>query len=160
MAHVLAAPLLLLLAGGVADAAWAKPGYPTFADMGGKPYTVGYDKRALQIAGEPALFVSGAIHPPRGTPEMWSGWFAKAKENNLNMVQVYIFWNYHEPLEGEFNFKERGNLTHFMSMASEAGLFVNLRIGPYVCAEWTCKRRSTSFPPAQLAAQQTQVSGD
>ena len=74
---------------------------------GASVFLVGYDKRALQIAGEPALFVSGAIHPPRGTPEMWSGWFAKAKENNLNMVQVYIFWNYHEPLEGEFNFKER-----------------------------------------------------
>ena len=73
-------------------APWEKPGYPTFADMGGKPYTVSYDKRALQIAGEPALFVSGAIHPPRGTPEMWGGWFEHAKANNLNMVQVYIFW--------------------------------------------------------------------
>jgi beta-galactosidase GanA len=53
------------------------------------------------------------------------------------VAQVYIFWNYHEPVEGEYDFSGRGNLTKFMSMASEAGLFVNLRIGPYVCAEWT-----------------------
>ena len=86
--------LLLPLACCTASAAapWKMPGYPTYADMSGKPYTVGYDERALQIAGEPALFVSGAVHPPRGTPEMWSGWFENAKANNLNMVQVYIFW--------------------------------------------------------------------
>ncbi len=72
--------------------AWATRGYPTFADMGGQPYTVSYDKRSLQIAGQPALFLSGAIHPPRGTPEMWSGWLEHAKANHLNMVQVYIFW--------------------------------------------------------------------
>jgi len=36
-----------------------------------------------------------------------------------------------------FNFADRGNLTLFMQKAAAAGLFVNLRIGPYVCAEWT-----------------------
>lgn len=111
--------------------------YPTFADMGGKPYSVSYDKRSLRIAGKPALFVSGAIHPPRGTPEMWQGWFDMARLNNLNMVQVYIFWNYHEPIEGKYDWSGRGNLTNFMQMARDSGIFVNLRIGPYVCAEWT-----------------------
>ena len=132
----LAGALLFLAAVPSAHAA-AIPNYPTFADMGGKPYSVTYDKRSLKIAGEPALFVSGAIHPPRGTPAMWEGWFEKAKQNNLNMIQVYIFWNYHEPVEGEYDWSGRGNLTKFMSMAGDAGIFVNLRIGPYVCAEWT-----------------------
>ena len=36
-----------------------------------------------------------------------------------------------------FDWTGRGNLTKFMELASEAGIFVNLRIGPYVCAEWT-----------------------
>lgn len=52
-------------------------------------------------------------------------------------LQVYIFWNFHEEVEGQFNFAGRGNLTLFMQKAAKAGLFVNLRIGPYVCAEWT-----------------------
>ena len=30
----------------------------------------------------------------------------------------------------------RGNLTLFLDAIAEAGLFANLRIGPYVCAEW------------------------
>ena len=36
----------------------------------------------------PALFVSGAIHPPRGTPAMWRTWMKEAVHNGLNMVQV------------------------------------------------------------------------
>ena len=28
------------------------------------------------------------------------------------------------------------NLSKFLQDAADAGLFVNLRIGPYVCAEW------------------------
>ena len=56
------------------------------------------------------------------------------------MVQVYIFWNYHEPEEGVMDWgrvQPSANLTLFMQEAAAAGLFVNLRIGPYVCAEWT-----------------------
>lgn len=68
---------------------------------------------------------------------MWQSWFAEAKANSLNMIQVYIFWNYHEPQENVFDFSGRGNLTMFMQYAQEAGIFINLRIGPYVCAEWT-----------------------
>lgn len=45
--------------------------------------------------------------------------------------------SYHEPLEDQYDWSGRGNLTKFMEMASSAGIFVNLRIGPYVCAEWT-----------------------
>ena len=111
--------------------------FPSFSDLGGAPYNVSYDKRALMINGEHALFLSGSVHPPRGTPDDWQTWIALAKKNNLNMLQVYIFWNYHEEEEGVYNWQGRGNLTLFMSKAAAAGIFVNLRIGPYVCAEWT-----------------------
>ena len=136
------ASLLLAAAAATTTAAAAagSPSYPQFSDMESQPYKVSYDKRALTINGEHALFVSGAIHPPRGTPAMWRTWLAQAKTNGLNMVQVYIFWNYHEPVEGQLDFGQtqpNANLTLFMEEASAAGLFVNLRIGPYVCAEWT-----------------------
>ena len=111
--------------------------YPQFASFGGAPYNVSYDKRALTLNGQEVLFISGAVHPPRGTPDDWKTWLRTARQNGLNMVQVYIFWNFHEEVEGEYNFEGRGNLTLFMQEAADAGLFVNLRIGPYVCAEWT-----------------------
>ena len=111
--------------------------FPNFADFRGTPYNVSFDKRALTLNGGHVLFLSGSLHPPLGTPDDWDGWFTAAKKNGLNMVQVYIFWNFHEEVEGEYNWQGRGNLTLFMEKASTAGLFVNLRIGPYVCAEWT-----------------------
>jgi beta-galactosidase GanA len=53
--------------------------------------------------------------------------------------RVAVFWNAHAHREGEwdmagplFNY----NLTAFLDTAARHGLFVNLRIGPYVCAEW------------------------
>jgi beta-galactosidase GanA len=111
--------------------------FPSFADFEGLPYTVSYDARALTLSGQRALFLSGAMHPPRGSPEQWDGWFAQARRNGLNMVQVYVFWNFHQPTEDTLDWGGRANLTDFVQRAAKANLFVNLRIGPYVCAEWT-----------------------
>ena len=120
-----------------ASATSASTAYPAFSDYAGKAYNVSYDQRALTLNGEHAFFLSGAVHPPRGTQDDWDSWFSSAKANGLNMVQVYIFWNFHEEVEGEYNFEGRGDLAEFIRRAAAAGLFVNLRVGPYVCAEWT-----------------------
>lgn len=124
------------------DVFLAKPkqsseGYLAYADFAGTPYNVTYDKRSLRINDEPTLFLSGAVHPPRGTQAMWQNWFTQAVENGLNMVQVYTFWNFHEPVEGQGYWEDNGDLAKFVEMAAAQGLFVNLRVGPYVCAEWT-----------------------
>ena len=51
---------------------------------------------------------------------------------------VYVFWNYHEPEYRQYDFTtENRNLGQFLQAAADAGLFINLRIGPFVCAEWT-----------------------
>ena len=52
------------------------------------------------------------------------------------MIEIYVFWNGHEPIEGQLDWSDRYNLTLFLDAIAEAGLFANLRIGPYVCAEW------------------------
>ena len=53
-------------------------------------------------------------------------------------MQIYVFWNYHEHDQGVYDFtpNTRRDLAGFFSKAAAAGLFVNVRIGPYVCAEW------------------------
>ncbi len=48
------------------------------------------------------------------------------KNNNLNTVQTYVFWNLHEPSQSKVDFSGR---------ATNASLFVNRRIGPYICTE-------------------------
>ena len=57
--------------------------------------------------------------------------------DGLNMVQTYVYWNLHEPRQGqEYDFAGNKNWTLFVEEAAKAGLFVNLRIGPFVASEW------------------------
>ena len=43
----------------------------------------------------------------------------------------------HEAVKGEWDWStESRNLSHFLHLAASEGLFVNLRLGPYVCAEF------------------------
>ncbi|KAI7758048.1 hypothetical protein M8C21_007412 [Ambrosia artemisiifolia] len=98
--------------------------------------TVTYDSKALVIDGKRRILQSGSIHYPRATPEMWPGIIEKAKEGGLDVIETYVFWNYHEPLKGQYNFEGRFDLVRFVKTVQDAGLFVHLRIGPYACAEW------------------------
>ena len=108
----------------------------TYENVRGTPYKVGYDHRAITINGVRTMLISGAIHYPRSTPIMWPYIMKMAKNQGLNTIQTYVFWNLHEPRQGELDFSGRANLSHFLQEAADAGLFVNLRIGPYIGAEW------------------------
>ena len=58
------------------------------------------------------------------------------------MIQIYVFWDLHEPEEGVFHFPRDGSsadLVGFLRQCEKAGLYVNLRFGPYVCAEWNVR---------------------
>ncbi|KAJ9183822.1 hypothetical protein P3X46_007629 [Hevea brasiliensis] len=98
--------------------------------------TVTYDHKAIVINGQRRILISGSIHYPRSTPEMWPGLIQKAKDGGLDMIQTYVFWNGHEPTQGQYYFEGRYDLVKFIKLVQQAGLYVHLRIGPYVCAEW------------------------
>jgi hypothetical protein len=108
----------------------------TYDQVRGVPYNVSYDHRAITINGNRTLLMAGAIHYPRSTPGMWPYIMSMAKQNGLNTVQTYVFWNIHEQQRGIYDFSGRANLHQFLQDAANAGLFVNLRLGPYICAEW------------------------
>lgn len=97
---------------------------------------VWYDNKAITINKQRRILLSGSIHYPRSTPEMWPDLIHKAKENGLDVIQTYVFWNGHEPSPGKFNFGGRYDLIKFVKLIQQAGLYVSLRIGPFVCAEW------------------------
>ncbi|XP_057454739.1 beta-galactosidase 8-like [Lotus japonicus] len=97
---------------------------------------VEYDHRALVIDGKRRVLISGSIHYPRSTPEMWPDLIQKSKDGGLDVIETYVFWNLHEPVRGQYDFKGRKDLVKFVKVVAEAGLYVHIRIGPYVCAEW------------------------
>ncbi|XP_074285017.1 beta-galactosidase 8 [Silene latifolia] len=98
--------------------------------------SVTYDHRALVINGKRRVLVSGSIHYPRSTPEMWGDLIQKSKDGGLDIIETYVFWDLHEPVRGQYDFSGRKDLVKFVKLVGEAGLYVHLRIGPYVCAEW------------------------
>ncbi|KAJ4831118.1 hypothetical protein Tsubulata_010634 [Turnera subulata] len=98
--------------------------------------SVSYDYKAIKINGKRRILFSGSIHYPRSTPGMWPGLIQKAKEGGLDVIQTYVFWNGHEPSPGKYYFEDRYDLVKFIKLVQQAGLYVHLRIGPYVCAEW------------------------
>ncbi|KAI3791098.1 hypothetical protein L2E82_04702 [Cichorium intybus] len=101
-----------------------------------KPFNVSYDHRALIIDGQRRMLISAGIHYPRATPEMWPDLIAKSKEGGADVVQTYVFWSGHEPVRGQYNFEGRYDLVKFVKLVGSSGLYLHLRIGPYVCAEW------------------------
>ncbi|KAL6899446.1 hypothetical protein ACP4OV_006104 [Aristida adscensionis] len=98
--------------------------------------TVSYDDRALVIDGERRIILSGAIHYPRSTPDMWPDLIQKAKEGGLNTIETYVFWNGHEPRPREYNFEGNYDIVRFFKEIQKAGMYAILRIGPYICGEW------------------------
>lgn len=96
---------------------------------------VTFDHRSVLVDGRRTLVLSGAIHYPRSTPEMWPDLMVRTREAGLNTVETYVFWNLHERQKGVFDFSGRLDLRRFCRCAAEAGLHVMLRIGPYICAE-------------------------
>lgn len=97
---------------------------------------VTYDRKAIVINGKRRILISGSIHYPRSSPEMWEGLIQKAKDGGLDVIDTYVFWNAHEPSPSHYNFEGRNDLVRFIKTVEKLGLYVHLRIGPYVCAEW------------------------
>lgn len=92
---------------------------------------------AFLLDGKPLEIISGELHYARIPREYWRQRLKMAKAMGLNTIATYVFWNYHEIRPGVFDFHS-GNrdLAEFLRLAQEQGLWVILRPGPYVCAEW------------------------
>ncbi|KAK9275963.1 hypothetical protein L1049_023238 [Liquidambar formosana] len=97
---------------------------------------VSHDGRAITINGERKVLLSGSIHYPRSTAQMWPDLIKKAKEGGLDAVETYVFWNVHEPQRRQYDFSGNLDLIRFLKTIQDEGLYAVLRIGPYVCAEW------------------------
>ncbi|XP_031273825.1 beta-galactosidase 3-like [Pistacia vera] len=97
---------------------------------------VNYDKKALIINKQKRILFSGSIHYPRSSQTMWEDLIKKAKDGGLDVIDTYVFWNVHEPSPGNYDFGGRNDLVQFIKLVQKVGLYVHLRIGPYICAEW------------------------
>ncbi len=95
-----------------------------------------YDQDCFFLDDQELRIISGAIHYFRVVPEYWEDRLRKLKNCGFNTVETYMPWNLHEKKQGEFDFSYLLDVERFIQIASSLGLYVILRPGPYICAEW------------------------
>lgn len=105
------------------------------------PDRIRYDQRCIQIEGQDVFVFSGAFHYFRVPRPLWRDRFRKLKEGGFNCVETYIPWNWHERCmpcsPKDDSCLDMEDLVEFLQLAEEFGLYVILRPGPYICAEWS-----------------------
>ena len=114
----------MLIAPAVVHAADQKPGSFTVGD------------KTFMLNGQPFIVKAAEVHYPRIPRPYWEHRIKMCKALGMNAVCIYIFWNIHEQSEGHFNFSDNNDVAEFCRLAQKNGMYVIVRPGPYVCAEW------------------------
>ncbi|MBQ2298911.1 MAG: beta-galactosidase, partial [Bacteroidaceae bacterium] len=88
------------------------------------------------LNGKPFIVKAAEVHYPRIPREYWEHRLKMCKALGMNTVCIYIFWNIHEQKEGQFDWTGNNDVAEFCRLAQKNGMYVIVRPGPYVCAEW------------------------
>ena len=82
----------------------------------------------------------GSVHYWRLEPTEWRASLEAVKALGLGLVDTYVPWGVHERSAGEFDFGRgdpRLDVTRFLRLAEEVGLYAIVRPGPHINAELT-----------------------
>ena len=97
-------------------------------------FTVG--NKTFLLNGEPFVVKAAEVHYPRIPQAYWDHRIKMCKALGMNTLCIYVFWNIHEQREGQFDFTGNNDVAEFCRLAQKNGMYVIVRPGPYVCAEW------------------------
>ena len=88
------------------------------------------------LNGKPFIIKAAELHYPRIPREYWEHRIQMCKSLGMNTICLYVFWNAHEPEPDRFDFNGQNDLSEFINLCKKNDMYVILRPGPYVCAEW------------------------
>jgi beta-galactosidase len=98
--------------------------------------TFGLGKKEFLLNGKPYLIRAGEIHFPRIPREYWDQRIKLCKAMGMNTICIYLFWNFHEQQQDQFDFTGQKDVAAFVKLIQENGMYCIVRPGPYACAEW------------------------
>ena len=93
-------------------------------------------KGTFLMDGKPFVIKAAELHYPRIPRPYWEHRIKMCKALGMNTICLYVFWNIHEQKPGEFDFTGQNDVAEFCRLAQKHDMFVIVRPGPYVCAEW------------------------
>ena len=88
------------------------------------------------LDGKPFVIRAGELHYPRIPRPYWEQRIQMCKAMGMNTICIYIFWNYHEQVQGKYDFTGQADIAEFVRLIQKNGMYCIVRPGPYVCAEW------------------------
>lgn len=97
------------------------------------PQIIRYDAECFTLNDQDVFVQSACFHYCRCPKELWRDRLLKLKQAGFNTIESYVFWNYHEPVEGHLDLSQ---LEEFVKEVHGLGFWMIVRPGPYVCAEW------------------------
>lgn len=97
-------------------------------------FTIG--KSTFLLNGKPFTVKAAELHYTRIPAPYWEHRIEICKALGMNTICLYVFWNIHEQTEGQFDFTGQNDIAAFCRLAQKHGMYVIVRPGPYVCAEW------------------------
>lgn len=100
----------------------------------GGTFTAG--NKTFLLNGKPFVVKAAELHYPRIPRPYWEHRIKMCKALGMNTVCLYVFWNIHEQREDQFDFTGQNDIAEFCRLAQKNGMYVIVRPGPYVCAEW------------------------
>ena len=92
--------------------------------------------KTFMLNGQPFVVKAAEVHYPRIPRPYWDHRIKMCKALGMNTLCLYVFWNIHEQQEGQFDFSDNNDVAEFCRLAQKNGMYVIVRPGPYVCAEW------------------------
>lgn len=92
--------------------------------------------KCFLLDGKPFIVKAAEVHYTRIPRPYWEHRIRMCKALGMNTLCIYIFWNIHEQQEGVFDFTGNNDIAEFCRLAQQHGMYVIVRPGPYVCAEW------------------------
>ncbi|KAI9045309.1 glycoside hydrolase family 35 protein [Aspergillus affinis] len=97
---------------------------------------VTWDEYSIFVRGERILLLSGEFHPFRlPSPGLWLDVFQKIRALGYSGVSFYLMWGLLEGAPGRFRSDGVFDLQVFFDAASQAGIYLIARPGPYINAE-------------------------
>lgn len=93
-------------------------------------------KNTFLLNGKPFVVKAAEVHYPRIPEPYWEQRILSCKALGMNTLCLYVFWNLHEQQPGKFDFSGNNDIAKFCRLAQKHGMYVIVRPGPYVCAEW------------------------
>ena len=74
---------------------------------------------SLMLDGRPFTVRAAELHYPRIPRPYWEHRIKMCKSLGMNTICLYVFWNLHEPREGQFDFTGQNDVAHFCRLAQK-----------------------------------------